>query len=276
MLPWAKFLREPRKPIFYGLFYLAALRPGRRARVAMLGAGHTRPNLTWKIFRLLALREVAAGAPADLAYYHEDETRVSGAAGALNGRCTDIGKARVAAVWEASAGYALAVDPTRWTGPMMSKSDANATHDGRLEDGPVLYPEPGRAYQRLIDNRVTDGEIMDIRPCVIGDEIAFCYLRYRPIASRFPNENNRVVRVAAATMLSADEVALVLRFARAIGLDVGEIDILRDRTDGRIYAVDVSKTPHSPGDYFLNARGFGAMRLAAAAFRRQFLSRPRR
>lgn len=271
MLPWAKFVREPRKPIFYGLFYVAALWPRRRVRIAMLGPGHARPNLTWKIFRLLGVREVAAGEDADLAYYHQDETRVPGAPDALNGRCTDIGKAHVAATWEAVAGYPLAVDPLQWAGPMMSKSDANATHDGRLEEGPLRDLVPGRVYQRLIDNRVDDREIMDLRPCVVGDEIAFCYLRYRPIASRFPNENNRVVRVAAATVLSGDEIALVLRFARAIGLDVGEIDVLRDRADGRIYGVDVSKTPHSPGDYFLNASGFGAMRLAAAAFRRQFL-----
>ena len=170
MFPFRKALREPRKVAFYAWLHVAArLRPW-GPRVAMLGAGHTRPNLSWKIFRLLHLREVGPDAAADLAYYHVDDTRVPGASDALNGGCIDIGKDRVAAVFTAVSGYDLAVD------------------------------------------------------------------------------------------LSDDEIGLALRPARAIGLDLSSM----------------WQTPHSPADQYLGLGGVHAMHLAAAAFRRQFLSIPRR
>ena len=44
-------------------------------------------------------------------------------------------------------------------------------------------------------------------------------------------------------VLKPDEVERLLEFCGAIGLDYGELDVLLDNGDGRIYVVDVNKPP---------------------------------
>ena len=63
----------------------------------------------------------------------------------LNARCRDISKTHVAAVFAEVFGYALAVDPTTHAGPLVEKSDANSTRDGRVLLGPA---GPARAAAR--------------------------------------------------------------------------------------------------------------------------------
>ena len=46
-------------------------------------------------------------------------------------------------------------------------------------------------------------------------------------------------------MFSVEEEEAILDLAARIGLDYGEIDVLRD-ADGEIYVVDVNKTPWWP------------------------------
>ena len=43
-----------------------------------------------------------------------------------------------------------------------------------------------------------------------------------------------------------DELKKVCQFCERMGLDYGEVDILRDNTDGRIYIVDANNTPAGP------------------------------
>src|SRR3954454_7156229 len=57
------------------------------------------------------------------------------------------------------------------------------------------------------------------------------------------NVNTRVLRRSTSHVFTPEEVRQILAFARAMGVDYGEFDILRDRSDGRIYVVDVNKTP---------------------------------
>lgn len=42
------------------------------------------------------------------------------------------------------------------------------------------------------------------------------------------------------------EAELLLRLCRALGLDYGELDVLRDVEDGKLYVVDVNNTPWAP------------------------------
>jgi hypothetical protein len=44
-------------------------------------------------------------------------------------------------------------------------------------------------------------------------------------------------------LLSPDEITKLIAFCSQSGLDYGEIDVLRYRSDGRIYVVDVNNTP---------------------------------
>jgi len=71
-------------------------------------------------------------------------------------------------------------------------------------------------------------------------------------------------------VLSKDEQAKILQFCRAIGLDYGELDVLRDNGDGRIYVVDANNTPDSI-EYLTKEEREEALNRTARAFVEAFL-----
>lgn len=50
-------------------------------------------------------------------------------------------------------------------------------------------------------------------------------------------------------IFTLDEKTRLLAFTDRIGLDCRELDVLRNRSDDRIYVVDCNKTPWGPGWY---------------------------
>ena len=55
----------------------------------------------------------------------------------LNCHCIYISKRRVHRVFQEIFGYGYELDPSTHHGPMVVKSTENATHDGRIEMGPI-------------------------------------------------------------------------------------------------------------------------------------------
>jgi len=165
---------------------------------------------------------------------------------ALNAGLLDTGKRNVAAVFARAFGYRLAVDPRTHRGPCVAKSDRNSAHDGRVLDCPTSRVEAGTAYELLVDNRSDERTVVDIRVPVVGGEIPFVYLKYRPLGDRFRNANSRVEVAPTGRVLSRGERERIRAFCRLIGLDLGELDVLRDAADGRIYVVDVNHMPFGP------------------------------
>ena len=64
--------------------------------------------------------------------------------------------------------------------------------------------------------------------------------------TRCCNSNDEVEIAATEDVLTPQEVEQLGRFARAMKLDWGGLDVLRDRSDGRLYVVDVNKTDMGP------------------------------
>ena len=186
----------------------------------------------------------------------------------VNRRCVDVSKGHVAETFERIFGYPLAVDPTTHDGPIVEKSDDNSAHDGRVLRGPLAPGEirPGRVYQRLID--ATRGErAVDLRTPMMGGQVPIVIEKRRPIARRFENFQDVLLLHEPEEAFSADERDKLGRLARALGLDFGEVDALRDR-DGRLYVVDVNNRPAGPAKELradLKRRAFDRMvpRLAA-------------
>jgi|tagenome__1003787_1003787.scaffolds.fasta_scaffold20898294_2 hypothetical protein len=192
---------------------------------------------------------------AELAIWWEDATvrrpcptleRIAPGRRVLNLRCRDISKRRVDAAHAEVLGYSLAVDPTAHEGPCVRKSDLNALHDGAIIQGPVADPDPGAVYQIVIDNRISDDVVEDLRLFVFGERIPLCFRFHRPLGRRFAPSDFAAYVCEPESVLSADEMGKLLQLCRRMGLDYGELDTLRDAGSGRLYVVDVNSTPFGP------------------------------
>ncbi len=203
----------------------------------------------------------------DTAFGARDQvlSRLAATTRVVNLQCQDTSKTRVADVFAQAFGYPLAVDPRTHRGTCVRKSEANAQHDGAIVACPSER-EAGFAYQRLLDNEVPGGLVRDMRVPVIGTELPFGYIKYRPVAARFRNLNTKVELASVADLFSREEVDGIVRFCGVMGLDYGEIDVLRNREDERIYIVDVNATPSGPPNH-LSPDG---ARTAVAAMAKSF------
>ncbi|WP_421785939.1 hypothetical protein [Hyphobacterium sp.] len=204
----------------------------------------------WACTHAIGGRVVRDESRADLTIYFEDKTvaplpALPATAAHMNFACCDVSKTHVARIFEQTFGYAVGVDPERFVGPVVEKSEVNGAHDGRVLHAPVAKTE-GRAYQRLIDNRCGEDQVADYRCVIVGREMPLLFIKKRKIGKRFTNINCEVKLVETAEAFSAEELAQLIEFAARMGLEWGAMDVLRDRNDGRIYVVDVNKTNIDP------------------------------
>ena len=163
---------------------------------------------------------------------------------AINGRCLDISKTVVGDAWKEVSGRSLAVDPRTTSGPIVTKPEDNGRHGGRVIEGPIERPRSGWVYQRLVDWR-EDSWVRQTRAVIIGGQIILAYEKWRQYPDRFFGTVLTLPR-KPDKLYSLDEQEQILKFATHIGMDYGELDILRDPADGEIYVVDANRTPSRP------------------------------
>lgn len=243
-----------------------------RARISFFPKKPRSYYAIWPVCQLADVKIVDDAEEADLHFYFEDREFLTGprpapsARPAFNIGCYDIRKSVVGRMFEETFGYGLTVDPTTHQGSAVEKSEGNGRHDGRIVECPIAAQRRGYVYQRLIDNTFDGAEHVDIRTPIVGGQIPFVYLKRRRPELRFTNENARVDLVDADAMLSKDEQDKIIRFAGAMRLDFGGIDVLRDRGDGRVYIVDANKTDMGPPSALKSQDKLKAMRGLAGAF----------
>ena len=160
----------------------------------------------------------------------------------INGRCLDISKVRVDREVEAVFSVRTLLDPTRHAGPMVEKSDENAAEGRRIVEGP-MEPRDGFVYQRLIDTTEPDGHYTEHRVAVHDGRVPLVYRKRIREADRFSKVAASVDVVEAEDDFSADELDGILEVCRRMGLDFGEVDVLRDRESGVPVPIDVNRTP---------------------------------
>jgi len=161
----------------------------------------------------------------------------------INYLCNDISKKRVEKIFKEVFGYQTAIDPEKFKGEYVKKSDSNAVHDGKVMTQPTK-PENGYIYQKLINN-VYNNTIVDIRVTIVGNTIPYICERYRSVEDRFDN-TQKAKLFDVNEKLSASEIEKVRIFAKKFGLEYGEIDTIRDSNDKKLYIVDVNNTPAGP------------------------------
>ena len=134
-----------------------------------------------------------------------------------------------------------------FTGLAVEKSEINAAHDGRIVQCPTT-PVPGRVYQRVVDNRMPSdlNLVEDLRTSMVGGKPVVVFIKRREVTKRFLNTNVDVQLRTPEDMFTAEELEQISAFAREIGLEWGGVDVLRDRTDGKLYIVDANKTDMGP------------------------------
>jgi hypothetical protein len=231
--------------------------------------------LIWPVVKLAGGR-ITASREADVIMHFEDATCSPNAppaaakAGAklINFGCEDVSKTRVAAAFEEAFGYGLALDPRDHCGEAVEKSERNGAHDGRIVICPTR-PVPGKAYQRLVDNRTPLGDLVeDLRCPTIGGRPVCVFRKRRRVTERFANANVEVEAAHPEQVFTSDELARIAATTRRLGLDWGGLDVLRDRAEGRLYIVDANKTDMGPPTALPLPAKLDATRRLARAFRR--------
>lgn len=236
----------------YGVAYI---RSGLKRKV--LVCYPQRPHVSYVLYTIAALCGYAItrnieGA-ADAVMHFEDWTmrrsdpKIDGVRRirhVINADCDNISKAKVDRVFKEVFGYDITIDPERHEGVCVRKSNINAMHDGVVLSCP-LKPEEGYVYQKLIDNSRDPHTVVDIRVSVIGNTLPVAIRRYRNIAYRF-GKTDAVHLSSISEEFSSAEVDSILDFCRAFRVEYGDLDIIRDAHDGKIYIVDVNTTPYGP------------------------------
>jgi hypothetical protein len=189
--------------------------------------------------------------------------------GLINGHCTDIDKSTVASLFKKTFGYDYVIDPRTCRSPYVRKSELNAAHDGMVLFEPS-EPEPDFVYQRLFNNELGNGLVEDLRLIYMRGVLPFLYRKQRAVASRFANENTDVSIERTSSFVTEGELRKVELLSRAIGIDYGELDVVRDRNDNLLYVLDINRTPAGPPNGLPKEQSDMAVKEMAAAFKAAF------
>lgn len=231
-----------------------------------------------KVCAYIGLQPISSGHPSTgIAMFWQDVTHTDQPPVTpyrlINARCTDISKRKIEKTMEEVLGYSLAIDPLTYVGKAVCKSDTNSLHDGMVIDCPIAARDTSKVYEVLIDNSISEKAVEDIRVVIVGSRLVIVYLKRRWKHQRFLNTNFEVVAVEPSSVLSESEIQTVLKFAKAIGLDFGEMDVLRDRPTGKLYIVDASKNAFGPPARLAFAPKIRAVRTISEAFQLEFLAK---
>lgn len=188
----------------------------------------------------------------------------------INLHSRDISKVFVDKAFKKVFGYSTFIDPKTYTGKIVKKNDINAIHDGTILQGPVNEIEEGFIYQILINNAGPDDTVIDIRVPIVNGTIDIVYEKFKPVNDRFGHPSKSIVR-KIEEMLSTGEIELLNKLCHEMQLEFGEMDVLRNKDDGKIYVIDVNNTPQFQRR-LSNDDEKTALNKIAAAFKKEFLS----
>jgi len=165
--------------------------------------------------------------------------------GDLNFKCDDISKFKVGKVNEEVMGYELNIDPVKFNGLAVCKSNENATHDGVIINCPIKPEDkmPDKIYNILVES--SNGQnVTDFRLYYMRGLLDYFLEINKPIESRFGygGTMNRVLRNIHEEF-SPLEIDAIENFCKKMGADYGELDVIRDVGTKRVYIVDFAKTP---------------------------------
>ena len=168
----------------------------------------------------------------------------------------DTAKEFIAESFEQHFKYGYKVDPTTFQGYCISKHNGNGTKSCFFLKCPIEANEifKDHSYQQIIDytDKKDPNTLYELRIPIVGGIIPCVLFKTRNRGLRFTSKNRSIQIVNPLKYLTEDECNKIITYCRYIGLELGEIDVLRSHEDGRIYIIDVNNTswwpPNKLGD----------------------------
>lgn len=168
----------------------------------------------------------------------------------------DTAKGFVAESFEKHFGYGYKVDPLTYKGYCISKHNGNGTKSCFFLKCPIEANDifKDHSYQKIIDytDKKDPNTLYELRVPIVGGIIPCILFKTRNRGLRFTSKNRSIQIVNPLTYLTEQECHKIITYCRYIGLEMGEIDILRSHEDGQIYIIDVNNTswwpPNKLGD----------------------------
>lgn len=186
----------------------------------------------------------------------------------INRDVSDISKKTVAKINKEVFGYDLDVDPISYQGKVVKKSDLNGLHDGVIIECPIgpSYYDENSVYNVCVNNINDKNEAVDYRVIYMNGIVDIFYEKTRSSNSRFDTHQSVSKIRETRTEFSEDEISKMTLFCKKLGADYGEMDVLRDRSTGKIYIVDFAKTPFGPLYGFSKSERLKAIEEITVAF----------
>ena len=168
----------------------------------------------------------------------------------LNFFLKDTSKDFVAKSMEEHFGYTFKINPNTFNGYCIAKHNGNGTKSCFFLKCPINADEVfhDHCYQKIINysSKIDSSTLYELRIPIFKNIIPFAFFKKRNKGLRFTSKNKSMEIVPATAHLSEQECQDIIMYCQKIGLEYGEIDILRSDEDGKIYIIDVNNTPWWP------------------------------
>jgi hypothetical protein len=164
----------------------------------------------------------------------------------------DTSKDFIATEFEKFFGYSYQIDPAIYDGYCIGKHNGNGTKSCFFLKCPINANEIFKdySYQKIIDyTDISDSDTLyELRVPIIGGIIPYVLFKTRSRGLRFTSKNRSIEIVKPLMYLTENECNQIITFCSSIGLELGEIDILRSNENGKIYIIDVNNTSWWPAN----------------------------
>lgn len=164
----------------------------------------------------------------------------------INYNCVTADKRYIDSIFKKVFNYTSSIDPTYFEGFCIRKSVNQATHDGIIIECPT-YCDNNFVYQKIIDTRINERFIRDIRVPVFKNIIPCVFEKIRPVTQMYGGTNRKrnqiIYHENPNDLLNKEEQQLLIEFCKRVPVDYCELDVLRNNWDGKIYVVDMNNTP---------------------------------
>ena len=158
----------------------------------------------------------------------------------------DVSKECVDRVFQSVFGYSSLINPETHRGNCVKKTNTQAVHDGVMQMCPCKA-EPKFIYQRIIDSRLTNEKVYDLRTIIVNRKIVQVTMLVKGVEGCFgrTKAGNKVSVFTCQTLdpnkcYSKEEIGLIETFAEKFGCDLAHLDIVRNNYDGKLFILDVN------------------------------------